>query len=109
MGYNAGVSMKGFALLLFVYLALDVANPFMPGVVRFVDGSLDVVDAERVRGKESVAPLFTATIPAGRALVEMRSTPEPAGPVGRHPPLRSLPIRRPSRPPSDSISSPGDH
>jgi hypothetical protein len=41
--------MKGrlLALLLLVYLTLDVGNPFMPGAVQFVDGHLEVVDAGR--------------------------------------------------------------
>jgi hypothetical protein len=41
--------MKGrlLALLLLVYLTLDLGNPFMLGVVQFVDGHLEVVDAGR--------------------------------------------------------------
>jgi len=41
--------MKGrhLALLLLVYLTLDLGNPFMPGAVQFMDGHLEVVDAGR--------------------------------------------------------------
>lgn len=41
--------MKGrlLALLLLVYLTLDLGNPFMPGAVQFIDGHLEVVDAGR--------------------------------------------------------------
>jgi hypothetical protein len=37
------------ALLLLVYVTLDFANPLMPGAVRFDDGSVDVVHADRTR------------------------------------------------------------
>jgi hypothetical protein len=37
------------ALLLLVYVTLDFANPLMPGAVRFDDGSVDVVHADRAR------------------------------------------------------------
>jgi len=41
--------MKGrlLALLVLVYLTLDLGNPFMPGAVQIVDGYLEVVDAGR--------------------------------------------------------------
>lgn len=41
--------MKGrsLALLVVIYLTLDLGNPFMPGAAQFVDGSLEVVDAGR--------------------------------------------------------------
>lgn len=44
--------MKGRTLVLFllVYLTLDLANPFMPGAVTFVDGRLEVIDAGRPAG-----------------------------------------------------------
>lgn len=50
--------MKGrrLALLLLVYLALDLGNPLMPGVVHFVGGRLDVVEAGRPRGADVPAP-----------------------------------------------------
>ncbi len=46
--------MKGrtLALFLLVYLTLDLANPFMPGAVTFVDGRLEVIDAGRPPGTE---------------------------------------------------------
>lgn len=44
--------MKGrtLALTLLVYVTLDLANPFMPGAVTFVDGRLQVIDAGRPAG-----------------------------------------------------------
>jgi hypothetical protein len=46
--------MKGrtLALFLLVYLSLDLANPFMPGVVTFADGRLEVIDAGRPSGAD---------------------------------------------------------
>jgi hypothetical protein len=35
--------------ILLTYLFLDVANPMMPGAVQFVDGSIQVVQADRAR------------------------------------------------------------
>ncbi len=66
--------MKGrsLALLLLVYLALDLGNPFMPGAVHFVDGRLEVVDVGRPPGHDApmpavvvgAAPPWTGPVPS---------------------------------------------
>jgi hypothetical protein len=43
------------ALALLAYLALDFANPLMPGAVDFVQGTVPAVGAERARSTERVA------------------------------------------------------
>ena len=42
-------------LALLAYLALDFANPLMPGAVDFVQGTVPAVGAERARSTERVA------------------------------------------------------
>lgn len=37
------------ALLLLLYVSLDFTNPLMPGAVRFVEGAVDTVSADRAR------------------------------------------------------------
>jgi len=60
------------ALLLLVYLTLDLGNPFMPGAVQFVDGHLEVVDAGRPARSD-------LPMPAGvDAALGHRAKPEPA-------------------------------
>jgi len=68
-------------LLVVIYLALDFANPMMPGAVQLVGGSLETVTGCQARGAENPAPPATAlprhlstivlerepTLPAGRA------------------------------------------
>jgi len=76
--------MKGrtLALFLLVYLGLDLANPFMPGAVTFVDGRLEVIDAGRPAGID--LPLHDSTgaaaPPRGApVLARPSSRPAPAG------------------------------
>lgn len=47
IGYNPAMKGRTLVLFLFVYLTLDLTNPFMPGAVTFVDGRLEVIDAGR--------------------------------------------------------------
>lgn len=47
-------------LLLLTYLALDFANPMMPGAVHLVEGSLETVAGCQARGAEDPAPMATA-------------------------------------------------
>jgi hypothetical protein len=42
-------------LALLAYLALDFANPLMPGAVDFAQGTIPAVGAERARSPERVA------------------------------------------------------
>ncbi len=47
-------------LIVAIYLALDFANPMMPGAVQLVGGSLETVAGCQARSGE--APVLTATI-----------------------------------------------
>ena len=81
--------MKGrlLALLLLVYLTLDLGNPFMPGAVQLVDGHLEVVDA----GQPARSDL---PIPAGiDAAMDHRAEPAPAGTRARLSALAERPGR----------------
>lgn len=68
---------RTLALFLLVYLALDLANPFMPGAVTFVDGQLQVIDAGRPADID--LPIQDST----RAADASPRAPEPAGPSWR--------------------------
>lgn len=46
--------------LLLVYVTLDFANPLMPGAVRFEEGSVEVVQADRA-GRTGVAIMIATT------------------------------------------------
>jgi hypothetical protein len=61
--------MKGrlLALLLLVYLTLDLGNPFMPGAVQFVDGHLEVVDVGRPARSDLPIPAGVDTAMGHRA------------------------------------------
>jgi len=50
------------ALLVVIYLALDFANPMMPGAVQLVEGSIEMVAGCQARTAEDPAPIVT-TIP----------------------------------------------
>ena len=67
-------------LLVAVYLALDFANPMIPGAVQLVGGSLQIVAGCQARSAEDPAPMVTA-LP--RHLSTSVSQPEPTLPVGR--------------------------
>ena len=100
--------MKGrtLALFLLVYLSLDLANPFMPGAVTFVDGRLEVIDAGRPPG----ADLPIRDIAGGAAprdepsLARSSSRPAVAGEYRRRwwiPPRRAFSIAPEPGPSSD--------
>lgn len=55
---------RRLALLLLLYVSLDVANPLMPGAVQFVDGSVEVVQADRARPEGLAAPALLVRLPA---------------------------------------------
>lgn len=92
--------MKGrtLALFLLVYLTLDLANPFMPGAVTFVDGCLQVIDAGRPAGIDLPILDDAGTAGAWRgepALARPSARPPTAGERLRHwwiPPRRALSI-----------------
>ena len=66
-------------LLVAVYLALDFANPMMPGAVQFVGGSLQTVAGCQARSAGDPAPMVTLP----RHLSTSVSQPEPTLPAGR--------------------------
>jgi hypothetical protein len=47
---------RRLALLIGLYLALDFANPMMPGAVQLVDGSLQTVAGHQIRSVEDPVP-----------------------------------------------------
>jgi hypothetical protein len=76
--------MKGrtLALFLLMYLALDLANPFMPGAVTFVDGRIEVIDAGRPADLDlPIQGSARAADPSHRAPAPARPSwrPAPAG------------------------------
>lgn len=103
--------MKGRSLVLFllVYLTLDVANPFLPGAVTFVDGRLEVIDAGRPPGHELPMPdgASEAAAPHREPAVVRPSSP-PAAPGAR---LRRwrIPARRASSTMPEPAPSSEDH
>jgi hypothetical protein len=46
-------------LLVVIYLALDFANPMMPGAVHLVEGSIEMVAGCQARTAEDPAPILT--------------------------------------------------
>jgi len=103
------MSARRFSLLLLLYVSLDVANPLMPGAVQFVDGSVEVVQADRARAESIVAPALLARVPTlGRPHVVVRT-------LSRSHPMTVdhrqtlLPARRPPDALSDPSSPSEDH
>lgn len=100
--------MKGrtLALFLLVYLTLDLANPFMPGVVAFVDGRLEVIDAGRPAGTDlPIRDVAGEAAPPGEPALARPSSRQAA--AGEHlrrwwvPPRRVISIAPEPGPPSD--------
>ena len=56
------------SLLLLTYLFLDIANPMMPGAVQFVDGTIQVVQADRARPADADLPILAVPV-RGRMIV----------------------------------------
>lgn len=100
---------RRLALLLLLYVSLDVANPLMPGAVQFVDGSVEVVQADRARAESIAAPALLARLPAlerPHVVVQTLSRSRPMT-VDRRQTL--LPARRPPDALSDPSSPSEDH
>jgi hypothetical protein len=74
----AGMTLARLALCVAVYVALDVSNPMMPGVLTFgAEPSIELRQPDRFRGQlHEAAPMARA--------------PEPLDPVDRTLPLRRL-------------------
>jgi hypothetical protein len=99
---------RALALLLLLYLTLDLTNPLMPGAVYFDDGRLDVMDVRRPPADDvpAPAPVVRAT-PLPTGLVRLPVPPRLSA-VADHP-RPWTPARRalPSAP--DPAPSPDDH
>jgi hypothetical protein len=78
-------------MLLLLYVSLDFTNPLMPGAVRFVDGAVDVVSADRARDGDPGPRTALAACPA---------PPDPAAPrpIERTRPLAARRDRPPAAP-----------
>lgn len=102
--------MKGWTLALFllVYLTLDMANPFMPGAVTFVDGRLEVIDAGRPPGTElPIRDIAGQAAPRG-GLALARSSSRPVA-AGEHLRRWWIPPRRPFSIAPEPAPSSDDH
>ena len=93
---------RWLALLVGLYVALDFANPMMPGAVQLVDGSLETVAGCQHRSAESPAPAPTL-LPRHLAAVEPPRAPVPL--AARVEPARPLVLSL-FRPPLESCSRP---
>ena len=96
------------ALLVLTYLALDFANPMMPGAVQLVDGSLEAVAGCQARSAEDPA-LATTQVPSYRSTaVARRQAPLPAGRAVSASPPAPVVFRAPVEPHSAPASSSDD-
>ena len=103
------MSARRFSLLLLLYVSLDLANPLMPGAVQFVDGSVEMVQADRARPEGVSAPTLLARVPAlGRPHVVVRTL-SLSPPMTVNPGQPLLPARRPPDALSDPASPSEDH
>jgi hypothetical protein len=101
--------LRRVTLLVAIYMALDFANPMMPGAVQFAHGSLETVAGCQARGGE--VPALAVTI-APRQLSLDLPRPEPTlrtrrRVVSASPPVPIL-FRAPLEPRSTPASSPDD-
>jgi hypothetical protein len=101
---------SGLVLCLLVYLALDFANPLMPGAVRFDRGSVDVVQGDRARAGVPTVCVELAPTPEAvvdrLAQVQALRRPRLVAEPGR-PPL--TPVRCALPPSSDPATPSEDH
>ena len=56
------MTLRGWSVLLILYVAADFANPLMPEAVTFLDGSVQAVHVERARLAE--VPSAPAVVPS---------------------------------------------
>ena len=95
-------------LLVAIYLALDFANPMMPGAVQLVDGSLETVAGCQTRSAEVPAPAVTIVPRDISTVVPHREAARPTGRVvSASPPVPVL-FRAPLEPRSTPASSSDD-
>lgn len=95
--------------LVVLYLALDFANPMMPGAVQLIGGCLETVAGCQARNAQAPAPSIT-TVPRDLSTVVPRRDPT-ARAIGRvvsaSPHVAPL-LRSPLEPRSTLASSPDD-
>lgn len=103
--------MKGRSLALFflLYLSLDVANPFMPGAVTFVDGAVAVVDAGRPSGLDLPMPALATHTGGPRDEPPLIRTAATAAVAPRPQPTWVRPRYALTAAGSDQAPSPEDH
>jgi hypothetical protein len=92
--------MRRFLLLLVLYVAVDFANPLMPGAVQFDSGTIEVVHADRIVRpvRPGTDPVHVVAVtPVRSATLEVAALDVPA-PRPLLAPV--LPARRPVRRPS---------
>ena len=100
---------RRLALLLLLYVSLDVANPLMPGAVQFVDGSVEVIQADRARPESLAAPAPLVRLPAlERPQVAVQTLPS-SRPMTVDSRQALLPVRRPADASSGPPSPSEDH
>lgn len=100
---------RRFALLLVLYVSLDFANPLMPGAVWFLDGSVDMVHADRVRPESVPIDAALADLPAHGQPDVLLQAPRLSRPVIHDRRQHRVSIRRLPHAPPDSSPSSEDH
>jgi hypothetical protein len=98
------IAMPRLIFLVTLYLALDVANPMMPGALAFIaEESVEVRLADRL-GSHGVASAFARTTERLKPVGEVLTRPQPvvrAAFLSRTHPPRRLPARPSAASPED--------
>jgi hypothetical protein len=102
------MGVRRVALVLMVYLALDFANPMMPGAVQLVGGSLEAVSGCQARGAEVPAPAVTMAPRDLSTVVPQRDLTLPAARIVSVSPPAPILFRASFEPRSTPASSPDD-
>jgi hypothetical protein len=105
---RAVMGFRRVTLLVLIYLALDFANPMMPGAVQLVGGSLETVAGCQARGAEVPAPAVTMVRRDLSTVVPEREPILPAEHVVSASPLALVLFRAPFEPRSTPASSSDD-
>lgn len=104
-----GMNLSRLALLVAVYLSLDVSNPMLPGALSFgVEDSVEVRQADRLRGPDDAPPLPPAR-GAERAALSERPVAPGRAPTPPMPRFRRARATRAQLPLHAPATSPEDH
>ena len=99
---------RRLVLLVGLYVALDFANPMMPGAVQLVGGSLQTVAGCQARSAEEPAPV-TAVLPRHLSVIQpQRHLILPAARMMSTPSFTPVLFRTSFEPRSTPASSPDD-